>query len=407
MQTLTSVGCGTICRETRLVVLAARAFLYGGKDGGLQTALAQPVDWRAVEDKSNYHSIGPLIASVLKQCAGDLVPEEIHERFQQQFVLTVKSNLLLLQEWHRILQAFEAAGISVISLKGPALALLAYGDVGLREFVDLDFLVQPKDVLRASNLLIREGYQLKSSLSGDADAAILRSGNRQLDFNDGHGTLIDLHWGALHKMFSFQLPTHQLFESAQIERHGDVSFLTLSPEHLLLYLCAHGTKHCWQNLRWLCDVACHVHTAQNLDWELCIHRAETASCDLVLKHSLLLAQQVLGLELPIPVRKYCDDAKARALADTALSLLFREGGEPGYGEALRYHLAFTKSWCEGIHLAFERVFVPEEMDRRDVRLPQSLSFLYFTVRPARFIFERLSNATRRSLSGIQSAREPH
>ena len=76
MQTLTSVGCGTICRETRLVVLAARAFLYGGKDGGLQTALAQPVDWTAVEDKSNYHSITPVVALGPEAiCAGDLVPE--------------------------------------------------------------------------------------------------------------------------------------------------------------------------------------------------------------------------------------------------------------------------------------------------------------------------------------------
>ena len=37
--------------------------------------------------------------------------------------------------------------------------------------------------------------------------------------------------------------------------------------------------------------------AQRLDWELCLRLAEAANCRLVLKHSLLLAEETLGLEL--------------------------------------------------------------------------------------------------------------
>lgn len=394
MPTFASSQYGVTCRETHLVILAARAFISGGNDECFQAALAQPVDWTAVEDKSNCHSITPVVALALKRYGGSLVPSESSQRFQQRFLQNARSNLVRLQEWIRIIRALEAAGIRAISLKGPALALLAYGDVALREFADLDLLIQPKDVLSTRDFLVREDYGLLSSLRGDSDAALCQSSNRQLDFvHNGQGTLqgtlIDLHWGALHEMFSFQLPSEQLFASAQLKNHEGISFLTLSPEYMLLYLCAHGTKHSWLKLRWLCDVACHVHKAQGLDWGLCIRLAEAANCDLVLKHSLLLVHQVLGLDLPSPISNYCDDAKARELAVTAMSLLFQEDNALGYGEAMRYHLAFAKCWRDRAHFVFQRLIVPDEQDWQEIRLPQSLGFLYYTVRPLRFMRARL------------------
>ncbi len=409
METWSSVRLGVSCYETNLVVESARTLLSSADDGCLQTALSQPLDWEAVERKANYHSVMPLVAYTLKKYGGDLVPQEFREKYQQRLLLTARNNMLWLQEWRRILRAFEAAGIPVISLKGPTFALLAYGNIALREFTDLDLLVKPGDIVQARDALVREGYQLRFHMAGDPDAALLHSRNRQLDFfNTGRGTLIDLHWGALHEMFSFQLPVDQLFESAQVEHAEGISFLSLSPEHLLLYLCAHGTKHCWLNLRWLCDVACHVRAAQGLDWEVCIHwAAEAAHCDLVLKHSLLLAQQVLGLELPSAVRSYCDSAKSHVLADMARSFLFRDGGDLGYGEALRYHLAFAKRWRDRTRLVHERVFVPAEPDWQEVRLPRSLHFLYYTVRPARFLLERLSKTALRTGVEGHSAKTQH
>ena len=390
MQILSSVQRGVGYREIDLVMQAARTFLSNGGDGGLKAALTQPLDWPAIERRADRHSMMPPIAYALTQYGENLVPLEVRERLQQRLLFTAKSNLKWLQEWCRILATFEAAGVPVISFKGPALALLAYPNLALREFGDLDLLVRPADVFRARNVLAGEGYELRFSSGGDTDAALLRSGNQQTDLVNGRGMLIDLHWGLLHEMFSFQLPVDELFESAQAEYREGLSFLSLSPEHLLLYLCAHGTKHCWLNLRELLDVVCHLQTAQKLDWGLCMRLAESVNCELVLKHSLLLAEQVLGLELPAAIKNDCDDAKALMLARRAASLLFQEDGDLGYGKALRYHLTFAKGWRDRAHLIFERVFVPAEVDWQKVRLPRSLHFLYYAVRPVRFIFERFS-----------------
>jgi hypothetical protein len=378
--------------ESNLVVQAARAFLSGVEEEDLQATLAQTLHWETVEHVADRHAVLPLLIYVLNQYGASAISREASERFQWRWAITSRNSLIQMQEWHEVLQAFEMAGLSVISLKGPTLALLAYRNAILREFTDLDFLIQPKDIPAARDVLVREGYRLRSPGMGDTEAAMLRSRNRQLDFiNDARGTVVDLHWGALHEMFSFQLPLEQVFESSKIEYRDGQSFLSLSPEYLLLYLCAHGTKHCWLRLRDLCDIALYVVSTPALDWELCLTLSKSANCDLVLKHALLLARKVLGLELPLAIRNYCEDAEAQALADTAQSFLFRETDHIGYREALHYHLAFAKDWKSRVRFLFQRVLVPAEEDWQDVRLPQSLYLLYYLIRPIRLLLKALSN----------------
>jgi hypothetical protein len=394
MPTLPSNQHRDLCRETSLVVQAARAFLSGGGDGSLEAALQQPFDWAAVERAAENHSIMPILAYALTRYSGNLVPRDTSERFQKRLILASWRNLLLIAEWRRISQAFDEAKISVATLKGPALVLLAYPNFALREFTDLDLLIHPSDVSRARDVLVQEGYRISSPVPGDTGSALLRFRNRQLDFvHEEHHIRVDLHWEAWHVMFPFQLPVDFLFESARLEYHESIAFLGLSPENLLLYLCAHGTKHCWISMRWLCDVACHIKASQDLNWEVCFRTAEASRCDLVLKHSLLLAHEVLGLKLPPLVADYCDCAKAQRLADRAMSLMFRSDDHPSCTQELRFHLAFAEHWRKRIRFVFERLLVPAEQDWQEVRLPPSLQFLYYTIRPLRLVRSRLQRHT--------------
>ena len=384
--------------ETNAVVGCARAFLSPSEVAPLKTALAQPLDWDALQRMADDHSVMPLVAYVVCRHAGDLVPPNILQRFRERFIRITQDSLAGAQEWQRVLRALGEAGVPVISFKGPALALTAYRNLALREFHDLDLMVRSEDVLRVRDVLVGDGYSLGSPLLRQTDAALVRSSNRQVYFtNKERGTSVDLHWGALHEMFSFQLDADQLWQAAYVERQEGMSFLSLSPEHLLLYLCAHGAKHCWRNLCWLCDIACHIQAHPRMDWDACTRLAELTSCGLLLKHALLLSEQVLGLQLPERIKHYADDGRARVLAETARAFLFREHGDhPGYLRPLQYHLAFAKGWRDGASLVFARVFVPAEPDWHRVRLPRPLYFLYYLVRPIRFVVERLAVAARPS-----------
>jgi len=387
--------------ETNLIVLCAKTFLSNAESSALRAALAEPLDWSLVEQSAENHVVMPLVAYVLSHYGADLIPQDRRERLTERLVCAARNNLAWVQEWLRILGALTEAGIPVISFKGPTLGLMAYRNLALREFTDLDLLIQACDALNTRDVLIRNGYVLDSAVQSDTDAALTHSRNRQISFVKGNREFtVDLHWGVLHETFPFQLEVGQLFESAFVESHERISFLSLSAEHLLLFLCAHGTKHCWSNLRWLCDVACHIQSNPNLDWDLCIRLAKPPGCELVFKHSLLLIGQVLGLELPVPIRQYAShDTKAQSLAKTAQRFLFRQNDDCSrylddrsrYLEVLRYRLAFAKGWRwrAGAALVLRRAFVPNEADWHRVRLPRPLYFLYYLIRPIRLAVERL------------------
>jgi hypothetical protein len=379
--------------EADLVVQCARTLLSGASQVSLQEALTGPHNWPALEHWADYHAMVPLVAFVLNEYLGECVPHEVRDRLKKRSIVVARNNLRQMQEWHRVLDLLQTAATPVISIKGPALALLAYQCVALREFRDLDLLVRPVDVTGVCDILTSSGYQLRSPLPGNRDGDLTRSPNRQLKFvNVENGTVVELHWDVLPAMLPFQLPVDLLFESARREWEDGISFLSLSREHLLLFLCAHGTKHCWMRLHWLCDLSCYIHRFPDLDWELCVRQAETMSCGSVLTHSLLLAQRVLGLALPQAIDKQVrEDPKSKRMADMALRFLFsREGGVGEYA-ILRYYLAFAKNLRDQLHVVFHRIFVPDTPEWEAVRLPDSLSFLYYCVRPLRFMLHRLSN----------------
>ena len=385
METLGFPGHGDDRQEMDLVLQTLRA-LISGESSSLLASLAGPVDWEAVERIAESHSVMPAVAYALREYGGDAAPVAVRDRLKERLLLASRSNLALIAEWCRALEAFDQADIPVISLKGPALALLVYPNFAVREFTDLDLLVRSCDVPRASDSLLAEGYRVSSAARPKNMTEQVRSRNRQIEFvHDQRHIRVDLHWGALHEMFSFQLPPEVLFESARREHYEGIRFLALSPENLLLYLCAHGAKHCWLNLRWVCDVAFQIKKCHDLDWESCIRTAEASKCALVLKHSLILVREVLGIELPSLVADYCRDVQARAVADRAAELLFRGNRDLSHGQELGFHLAFASGWRDRGRFLFERLFVPDEPDLRS-NLP---GFLSYAAKPMRFLFTRL------------------
>jgi hypothetical protein len=252
-------------------------------------------------------------------------------------------------------------------------------------------------------VLAHTGYVLDSVLPDNSDAALTRSRERQVSFvkNDDRVVKLDLHWAVTQKGSTFPLEVDSLYETAIVARGAKFSFLYLSPEHLLLLLCAHGTKHCWSNLRLLCDVACHVQANPNLNWDQCIRLTESGGYDSVVKHSLLLTREVLGLELPDPIGQYADrDARASALAHTAQTFLFRENIDRSpssndrarYLEVLRFHLGLEKRqrFRKGAAMILRHTFIPNEADWRNLQLPRSLYFLYYLLRPIRLLIKQFS-----------------
>ncbi len=78
---------------------------------------------------------------------------------------------------------------------------MAYGDLSLRQFGDLDILIHKRDLLRAKELLISQGYQLKLT---DAQEAAHIYSYYTLPFVRTNGKiLVELHWALTGKHWPF------------------------------------------------------------------------------------------------------------------------------------------------------------------------------------------------------------
>ena len=74
------------------------------------------------------------------------------------------------------MQHFERRQLRAVPYKGPVLAQSAYGDLGLRSFSDLDFLISPADFERAKQALAEIGYRPSTELTPAVERFWLRTG---------------------------------------------------------------------------------------------------------------------------------------------------------------------------------------------------------------------------------------
>ncbi len=153
---------------------------------------------------------------------------------------TLARNTLLLRELARILEAFDAAGIETIVLKGAALAQTVYEDIGLRPMNDIDLLVRPEDVEKAVAIMRRLDYQLNAPPEHRRGMWKTIHYDYPLKHRDD-GLLVELHWNVIGPHSDWrEPPTEILWDSPYRWRlPAGKEFRVLPPLLFLSSLAAH------------------------------------------------------------------------------------------------------------------------------------------------------------------------
>src|SRR5204862_195907 len=155
--------------------------------------LQQGIAWSSLLHAAQAHGVMPLLSWHLSRSCADGVPESTLSELRDRFRLNAARNLFFAGELLKLLTLLQRAGIKAIPFKGPTLAVLAYGNLALRTFGDLDLLLRRNDIPRARDLLAAEGYHPAFRLGGDQEQAHLNSiGQLPLQSADGK-SLIELH----------------------------------------------------------------------------------------------------------------------------------------------------------------------------------------------------------------------
>lgn len=349
------------------------------------------VDWNQLLQRARLHRVMPLVHSSLSAVANREVPPSAAEELRASLRASARNGLALSGHLLQLVRFFEQEGIPVLPFKGPLLAKALYGDLSLRSFGDLDVLIDQRDIGRAREALTSRGY-----------VAGWGNSNWELHFNaPSGGHTIDLH----HRIAPSHFPSAGSFQELW-ERRQPVPILntvvcTLAREDLLLSLSAKLVQKYQDRkprLVQICDLAALLTASPALDWVGTLAHASAIGGRRILLLNLLLVRTLIGVELPGEVTRAVQaDRKISKLAAYAANQLLARVDEPSPTDKdTRFYLRTRERTGDKLRYLHYRVWgrlrpliTPSEKDRRFLRLPRRLSFLYYVVRPARVINERV------------------
>src|SRR5262249_20276675 len=131
----------------------------------IRACVRDGIDWTTFVAGVLDHGLTEPVGRTLTRIGPDVVPQDILDAFCTHAERTRERNTALLAGLARILDGLAQNGIDAIPFKGPVLAIQAYGDIGLRAFRDLDFLIREADLPRAMTVLGDLGYVRQQGLT--------------------------------------------------------------------------------------------------------------------------------------------------------------------------------------------------------------------------------------------------
>lgn len=346
--------------------------------------MTSTVDWNATLALARRHRLIPLLHRHLKDAP---VPRFAARELRALQREGVHRGLEMAAELRRLVDALAAAGVRALAYKGPALAMQAYGELGMRSFVDLDLLVRPDDVPRAMEILSAEGYAPALDFSPAQERWFRRMDGDYPLVHRGTGLLLELHARVSSARFCMPISTDALLRRSTLVPLGGGEVRTLGGDDLLLVLAVHGAKHRWKRLEWVAALA-ELLRAGRGDVGAALRLASDVHARRTLLLGLSLARRLLDAPLADDVvREIEADAGLAALAAEAEARLF--GEEPGDGEEtaanLRFNLRARDRSIDRARYVARWLFAPTPEDWRWAHLPDALFPLYRVLRPVRLL----------------------
>ena len=389
--------------ETELMLCCCRTKLNDRTIQTINTLLDQKLDWEYLIKIAAKQGVLPLIYYNLNQTAGDRIPQEILSRLRRYFQVNAQRNLCLTAELIRILKALASNSIDAITFKGPTLAVTAYGELALRQFCDLDILIPEQHASQIVDVFVSLGYRLPDPIGQlekrpyMAYQEFLESEETQKKYNFFHPQkkiTIDLQWSLTERRIGRFFPVdfqHLNTNPARVTLAG-TDIKQFSPEDMLLYLCFHGSKHCWEELKWICDVAEFIQSNPRIDWQLVSSQAQAWKVERMFSLGLFLVEDVLKIELLEAARQNIQvDGEIVNLAAKVKQGIFEHPLTET--EKITFRFKLRKQLSEQVFYIADILFTPtaKEWGLLPFALPKSISFLYRILRPYRLIKEYLTN----------------
>lgn len=390
-------------KEIQLIMGCAQTVIPSETVDQLSALLSQPLDWEYAISIAGRNGLLPLLSRNLLQTFSNAIPEGIKERLSAFYQSHVQENLFLSFKLTEVVSLLEKNGIPVLSLKGPTLAIQAYGDPALRHYVDLDILVQPRHFDKAIELLLCNGY--KSDISSGPLKRKLLFFTRKKDlslFSSGNRVRVELHWKLSGTHFSMPFELNQLWNRMDSLKMGGTELRVLAFNDLFVYLCLHGARHGWERLAWICDLHELIRrreaTKGPINWDEVRQHAKNHGCEKVVGLGLFLVRDFFGFRIDYPEFKEIEvnEAFQEIAKDVRVKAFSVDFTSSEISDWYLLHLSFKERRIDRFKLKtvyliwyLRLVFTPRALDKSIFQLPRIFYPFYFIMRPLRLVVKYL------------------
>jgi hypothetical protein len=293
---------GSSCTpEFELLLLASRTELDSRVEDRICSLVEEGIEWGHLIYLARYHRVLELLYQSLRRVVPGAIKGDAENFLRNAAHRTVAYNVILLRELGRLYEEMRAEGIDMISFKGPLLAHVAYGNLGLRSSVDLDFLIRPDSLPRVEALLIDNGYHVAQRMTGlsSFQRKAYVSLARQITYlSPARGVGLDVHTAVLPPGYRYRFGFEDLRQRSRMATASGVSVPVFAAEDMIHLLCFHGVKNRWDQLKYVCDIAEFARSHADMQWDEVFARARKTRGESVLLHGLHLAHVLLQAPLP-------------------------------------------------------------------------------------------------------------
>ncbi len=271
----------------------------------------QHFDGGAVLRAARVEGVAPLVYQAVR--GKEIVPVQEELALRRAYEHAALRNTFLFHQLEAVLHRFEAEGVEVMLLKGAALSRTVYGSAAVRPLGDLDLLVRAADVDLALQLLWSDGYRTTSGELPRARDVIPHTNQVMLFRRNQLETLIEVHWHLFwFPFYRVSVPMEWIWDTALHTNFGEAPAWLLSPEALLLHLCAHTVQHESRlghyRLLWIQDIVeLLTRYETQINWVLLLSRARGFRLLLPLRHVLGHLTRDWPASIPPKVLRQLDD----------------------------------------------------------------------------------------------------
>jgi hypothetical protein len=360
--------------------------------------LGTGLEWCRLLSLAEAHCVRPQLIRALRDLDWISVPPEARQSLSGFLRLHKARSLFFAGQLVQVADQFSQRAIPFATFKGPSLAAAVYGDLSLREYNDIDIIVQKKHVAQAEEILGCLGYKSVAGSSAFRRAFLSYQGQFALlrEMRESPKLAIDLHWDFACAHVPFPLSPREIWSNLEKADIGGRAVPTLGRSDLALFLAGHGTKEGWRCLGWVCDFAMFIETHPDLDWTRLLERARQRGSGRSLLLGCQLAAQLLGTRVKGDLLRFGENnAQFRLAAETVVRRIDR-GFPARSSEHVLGDFELCQNWVQRTRFIGRLLFTRTAGDYISLPLPRPLWRVYHLTRPFRLAGKAITSLARMS-----------